>query len=70
MPNQRETFLVEKDGFFGVYERHFKAPDIRHHEMQHEQLLTCYPKAWVQEIVKCCEVTEEKTHDGTKSEEL
>lgn len=40
MPNQRETFLVEKDGFFGAYERHFKASDIRHHEMQHEQLLT------------------------------
>lgn len=25
------------------YKKHFKAPDIRRHDLQHEELLVCYP---------------------------
>lgn len=36
------------------YRQHFRSPDIRRHELQHEELLMRYPKEWVQEIVSCC----------------
>ena len=36
------------------YKHHFKNPDIRHHELQHEELLICHPKQWVREIQSCC----------------
>lgn len=36
------------------YRRHFVTPDIRYHEMQHEELLMCYPEKWVREVVCCC----------------
>lgn len=36
------------------YQKHFKNPDIRVHDMQHEELLICYPETWVQEVRKCC----------------
>ena len=42
------------------YERHFKNPDIRRHELQHEELLTCYPEEWVQEVIQCCGVMKEQ----------
>ena len=42
------------------YERHFKAPDIRRHEMQHEELLTCYPEEWAEEFIQCCGVMKEQ----------
>lgn len=32
------------------YHKHFKNPDIRHHELQHEELLICYPEKWVEEV--------------------
>ncbi|MCM1496242.1 MAG: alpha/beta hydrolase [Bacteroides sp.] len=38
------------------YQRHFKNPDIRRHEMQHEELLICYPRQWVEEVRDCCEL--------------
>ncbi|MBD5531575.1 MAG: alpha/beta hydrolase [Lachnospiraceae bacterium] len=38
------------------YHRHFKNPDIRRHDMQHEELLICYPEQWVEEVKKCCGV--------------
>ncbi|MGN0295119.1 MAG: hypothetical protein ACI4D3_14060 [Lachnospiraceae bacterium] len=41
------------------YERHFKGPDIRRHNLQHEELLVCYPERWVQEVTECCAVTKE-----------
>lgn len=55
-------FYAVKTGpqYLERYERHFKDPDIRRNKLQHEQLLVCYPEAWVQQIVKCCEVTKEK----------
>ena len=36
------------------YHRHFKNPDIRRQDMQHEELLICYPEQWVEEVKKCC----------------
>lgn len=32
------------------YNQHFNEPDIRRHELQHEELLMRYPKEWVEEI--------------------
>lgn len=39
------------------YRQHFKAPDIRRHDMQHEELLICHPERWVEEIKSCCQLT-------------
>ena len=36
------------------YRQHFQNPDIRRHEMQHEELLICYPERWAEEIRNCC----------------
>lgn len=33
------------------YQRHFKEPDIRRHDMQHEELLMRYPEQWTQEVL-------------------
>ncbi|MCM1039369.1 MAG: alpha/beta hydrolase [Ruminococcus sp.] len=38
------------------YHAHFKEPDIRRHEMQHEELLVCYPKRWAEEVKACCKL--------------
>lgn len=38
------------------YRQHFKSPDIRRHDLQHEELLMRYPDKWMQEIVTCCEI--------------
>ncbi len=38
------------------YHRHFKNPDIRRHEMQHEELLVCYPERWAEEVRNCCQM--------------
>ena len=42
------------DKYLERYNKHFKAPDIRRHNMQHEELLICYPLRWVDEVKKCC----------------
>ena len=36
------------------YCKHFSNPDIREHDMRHEELLICYPKEWAEEIRRCC----------------
>lgn len=36
------------------YHQHFKTPDIRRHDMQHEELLVCHPKQWVEQVRQCC----------------
>lgn len=36
------------------YRKHFQTPDIRRHDLQHEELLVCRPDEWVREIVRCC----------------
>lgn len=38
------------------YHIHFKNPDIRRHEMQHEELLVCYPRQWAEEVRNCCKL--------------
>lgn len=36
------------------YRQHFKSPDIRRHDLQHEELLMRYPNEWVREVERCC----------------
>ena len=36
------------------YRQHFRNPDICRHEMQHEELLICYPERWAEEVKSCC----------------
>lgn len=36
------------------YQQHFQNPDIRRHDLQHEELLIQYPEKWVEEIQRCC----------------
>ena len=36
------------------YRRHLVDPDIRYHAMQHEELLSCYPEQWVEEVLASC----------------
>ena len=36
------------------YKKHFKNPHIVAHDLQHEELLICYPEKWVEEIEKYC----------------
>jgi hypothetical protein len=36
------------------YQKHFANPDIRYHNLQHEELLVCEPQKWVDEVKKCC----------------
>lgn len=40
------------------YHRHFKAPDIRRHDMQHEELLVRGPEEWATEVRRCCGMEE------------
>ena len=49
-------FYAEKMGekYLERYNRHFKDPDIRRHNMQHEELLICFPEQWAEEVEKCC----------------
>ena len=35
------------------YKKHFKHPDIIEQDYQHEELLSCYPDKWIEEIKKC-----------------
>ncbi|MCD7835480.1 MAG: alpha/beta hydrolase, partial [Lachnospiraceae bacterium] len=36
------------------YWQHFSNPDIRRYDLQHEELLVCYPQEWVSEVEGCC----------------
>jgi pimeloyl-ACP methyl ester carboxylesterase len=36
------------------YRQHFKNPDIRRHDLQHEELLVCQPENWATEVRRCC----------------
>jgi hypothetical protein len=38
------------------YRAHFKHPDIRYHDYQHEELLVCYPKEWASQVCSCCDI--------------
>lgn len=43
----------------GRYQQHFQNPDIRRHDMQHEELLVRYPEEWAAEIRRCCGIIRE-----------
>ena len=49
-------FYAAKMGekYLDRYKHHFKDPDIRRHDMQHEELLFCHPEQWAEEIRSCC----------------
>ena len=49
-------FFAAKMGekYLDRYKHYFKAPDIRYHDLQHEELLICHPEQWVQEVRLCC----------------
>jgi pimeloyl-ACP methyl ester carboxylesterase len=36
------------------YRQHFKNPDIRRYDLQHEELLVCNPENWASEVRRCC----------------
>lgn len=42
------------------YCQHFQNPDIRRHDLQHEELLICCPERWVEEVKDCCKGGQEK----------
>lgn len=48
------------------YRQHFKAPDIRRHDAQHEELLACRPAEWAAEVRRCCQ-PEASTGNSGKS---
>lgn len=35
------------------YENHFKNPDIRKQNLNHETFFFCYPNEWVKEVFDC-----------------
>lgn len=41
------------DKYLLRYKKHFKNPDIRTHNLYHEELLALRPREWVKEIEKC-----------------
>jgi hypothetical protein len=51
-------FYATKMGkkYLGRYQRHFADPDIRYHDLQHEELLVCEPQKWAEEVKKCVNV--------------
>lgn len=42
--------------YLARYRQHFQDPDIRRHDMQHEELLMRYPQEWAAEVRRCCAV--------------
>lgn len=48
-------YAVKMGGKYEMrYRQHFQNPDIRRHDMQHEELLARYPEKWAEEVQKCC----------------
>ncbi|MCM1321827.1 MAG: alpha/beta hydrolase [Bacteroides sp.] len=48
-------FAVKMGGKYEKrYRRHFRNPDIRRHDLRHEELLICFPERWAEEIKSCC----------------
>lgn len=50
------------------YRQHFKNPDIRCHEMQHEELLVCHPEEWVREVRRCCGMEADQEKESHNNE--
>lgn len=55
------VFYAAKMGeqYLSRYQRHFKDPDIRRHDLRHEELLVCEPQRWAEEVRCCCEMEEQ-----------
>lgn len=47
------------DQYEARYRRHFRQPDIRRQDLQHEELLCCYPHRWAEELRQCCRMMAE-----------
>jgi hypothetical protein len=49
------VFYAAKMGekYLSRYHTHFEKPDIRYHNLQHEELLVCEPQKWTDEVMKC-----------------
>lgn len=49
-------FYAKKMGkqYLKRYHEYFKNPRIVSFDLQHEELLACYPEKWTKEIEKCC----------------
>lgn len=50
---------MEKPGkttYLERYKKHFANPDIVEYDLQHEELLICYPEKWVAEVTRVCEM--------------
>lgn len=54
--------------YLEMYKKHFKALDIRRHDLQHEELLVCYPQQWAEEVRNCCRIFP-KNSKGEKENE-
>ncbi len=39
------------------YLKHFASPHIIRHDLQHEELMVCYPEKWVREVENCCNLS-------------
>jgi hypothetical protein len=52
------VFYAAKMGekYLTRYHRHFADPDIRYHDLQHEELLVCEPQKWTDEVIDCANV--------------
>lgn len=42
------------DKYEARYLEHFASPDIRRHDMNHEELLFAHPQQWCSEVLSCC----------------
>ena len=58
--SQIHVFYAKKMGekYLGRYMRHFARPDIRTHDMEHEELFICHPDLWMAEVLDCCGMKE------------
>lgn len=43
--------------YLARYEQHFENPDIRRHDLQHEELLCRFPEKWAEEVRDCCGIS-------------
>lgn len=52
------VFYATKMGekYLARYQKHFANPNIRRHDMNHEELLFAHPNKWCAEILACCGV--------------
>lgn len=53
--------------FENRYRKHFKNPDIRRYDLQHEELLMCYPNEWVEEVKSVLHTDKNRESQGDRS---